>query len=110
MNDDRSDMRLHAVALRRGDLWVVQCLEYDIATQAQTISELEESLLRLLAGHIELSRRNDEVPFSRLPKAPPSYWEKYHQVRSGFSDFHPLIIRDDIGTLAVNVSVGFATS
>lgn len=44
--------RIGAVIFQEGNLWVAQCLEFDIAAQASTVKELGYELQRVLVGHV----------------------------------------------------------
>lgn len=62
---------------KSGDLWVGQCLEYDIAAQAKTLKELSYQLERALVGHLMIARDNGMEGFQNVPKAPARYWQMF---------------------------------
>src|SRR5438270_10544232 len=67
--------QIRAVAFERGDHWVAQCLEYDIATQAKTLDDLLYELERILVAHLMGAEGAD--PFANIPKAPQRFWRMY---------------------------------
>lgn len=72
---------LSVVVLRRKNWWVAQCLEYDIAAQAEDLNELPYELHRLLVGRMVASKEVGIDPFERLPAAPHEYWEMFEKAR-----------------------------
>ena len=59
------------------DGWSAQCLEYDFATQAETLSDLYYEIERALAGHITVSVKLGSRPFEGLGRAPQKYWDLF---------------------------------
>jgi hypothetical protein len=70
---------IHAVAFPHRGHWVAQCLEYDIATQAETLDELLGEIQYLLAAHVLVAERENLEPFAELSKAPKRFWEMYER-------------------------------
>jgi len=81
--------RISAVIFREGDYWVAQCLEYDLATQAKSLKDLQYELQRTLIGHIVASTEANEVPFERLAPAPKRYWEMFATAYALEYEHHP---------------------
>jgi hypothetical protein len=73
---------IHAVAFRRGDWWIAQCLEYRLSTQTRTLEELPYELERLLAVQIHASLARGIEPFAGFRPAPRRYWEMYERARA----------------------------
>ncbi len=69
--------KVSAVIFREGDYWVAQVLEYDLATQARSLKDLQYGLQRTLIGHVVASTEADQVPFERLAPAPKRDWEMF---------------------------------
>jgi hypothetical protein len=84
--------RISAVIFREGDYWVAQCLEYDLATQAKSLKDLQYELQRTLIGHIVASTEADQVPFERLAPAPKRYWEMFATAYALEFEHHPFRI------------------
>jgi hypothetical protein len=61
---------------REQEQWVAQCLEYDIAAQGRSLSEVKSRFERTVMGNVVLSLRHDEFPFANLLPAP----EQYHRL------------------------------
>ena len=70
---------IRAVVFQEGDWLCVQCLEYNLATQAQSLSALYKGLYRLILGHIAVRLRHNQRPFEGLPRAPQKYWEMFQR-------------------------------
>jgi hypothetical protein len=73
---------IHAVAFRRGDWWVAQCLEYRLATQTRTLEELPYELERLLTVQVQASLARGIEPFVGFSPAPRRYWQMYERART----------------------------
>jgi hypothetical protein len=66
------ELRLRVVIQRESDgeheLYVAQCLDYDLAAQGSTLKELKERFERTLMGQIIVALANDEKPFANLAR------------------------------------------
>lgn len=60
-----------------GGTWSAQCLEYDIAAQAQTLLDLQDELVRVLVTHVAASIQLGRTPFSGIKEAPQRFWALY---------------------------------
>jgi hypothetical protein len=58
-------------------MWSAQCLEYDMATQANTLSDLYYEIEKMIVGQIVVSRELDLEPFEQLPPAPDKFWKLF---------------------------------
>lgn len=70
---------LRVVVFREGDVYVAQCLEIDIATQASDIPELLERLELTIDAECALSKELGEQPLQGIAPAPNYFhalWEK----------------------------------
>jgi hypothetical protein len=95
------EYRIRAVAFRRGDWWVAQCLDYALATQTRTLEELPYELERLLTVQVQASLARNIEPFSGFAPAPQKYWEMYERARArvepvpgsdaGLAATHPVV-------------------
>jgi hypothetical protein len=54
---------IRAVLFRDGDLWVGQCIEYDIGAQAKTLTELHKKLELTVMLDLQESVKRHGVPF-----------------------------------------------
>lgn len=73
---------IRVVVFRTGANWIGQCLEFDLATQAPTVDELDYQLQALLVGHIVASIQENKQPFENLPKAPSVFWQMFDSARN----------------------------
>jgi hypothetical protein len=71
-----------AVVFQRDDLWVAQCLEYDIVSFAGTVEDLQRQLLGQLESVVALDRKDGRPPFEGFKRAPEKYWRVYEGLRS----------------------------
>src|SRR6185369_2312398 len=76
---------IHAVAFRRGDWWIAQCLEYRLSTQTRTLEELPYELERLLTVQIQASLARGIEPFAGFSPAPKRFWAMYERAPLGSS-------------------------
>ncbi len=76
-----SGSTIQAVVFREEGRWVAQCLEYDIATQAESMDGLYDKLGRVLASYLSLAAGQAMSPFDGIPPAPKRYWEMYRGAR-----------------------------
>jgi predicted RNase H-like HicB family nuclease len=61
--------------------YVAQCLEFDIATQAESPEELEASIDLLLSGYAEIAGKTGEEIFAGLKPAPRMFWDLWTQTQ-----------------------------
>jgi hypothetical protein len=78
------DLRLDVVIMRESvdekrEVWVAQCLQYDIATQAATLEQVSLRIQRVVIINMILALENGETPFANLKPAPERYWKEYRQ-------------------------------
>lgn len=77
---------IRAVMFREGDMWVAQCLEYDIGAQGKDLADLAKRL----ALTIELERSESinrlGKPFAGIDPAPERFHEMWER-RTG--QYHP---------------------
>jgi hypothetical protein len=70
---------LRVIVYPEGELFVAQCLEKDIATQARDIETLLDRLDLTIDAECAASRERDEKPLSKIGAAPNYFhdlWEK----------------------------------
>jgi hypothetical protein len=70
-----------AVVFQRDDLWVAQCLEYDIVSFAGTVEDLQRQLLGQLESVVTLDKKEGRIPFEGFKRAPEKYWRVYEELR-----------------------------
>ena len=74
-------MAISVIAFQDGDGWTAQCLEYDIAAQAKTLSDLRYELDRVVMSHIAVSDEFGQEPFVGLDPAPQKFWTMYEDAK-----------------------------
>ncbi len=65
---------VRTLLIQEGDLWSIQCLEYDIAAQGRTIDEAKNAFEKTFLGQIALDIKEDREPFEGIEKAPQEFW------------------------------------
>ncbi len=71
--------QLRVVVYREGDMYIAQCLELDIATQARDLDTLLERLDLTIDAECAASTERGETPFKGIAPAPNYFhglWEK----------------------------------
>jgi hypothetical protein len=77
MTGTMATLEIDVVLIEEGKWWSAQCLQYDIAAQARSLSELAYELQRILISHLAVSEELEQAPFHGLSSAPQKYWEMY---------------------------------
>ncbi len=80
--DQRSLPETLRILIHKSDgCYVAQCLEHDVAVQADSIKDLEyrffEALIALVVDDIE----NGRIPLENEPPAPERFWQMYSEAR-----------------------------
>lgn len=65
--------------------WVAQCLEYDIAVQAEDRDQLRAAFGRAVDAERVFCQMKGLEPFERLPSAPQRYFDRWDQLAAGES-------------------------
>ena len=90
------DGQIRVIMFRDANLWVAQCLEYDIGVQAPDLETLEARLSVALEVERETSLEQFGAPFAGIDPAPPHFHEMWEKRSGGFSPNHPSSIRDGV--------------
>ncbi len=69
---------LKVVVFKGQKSWIAQCLDHDIAAQADSPEELPGRFGRALAAEFEFSQQQGVEPLSMLPPAPDRYWAMFY--------------------------------
>jgi hypothetical protein len=70
---------IQAVVFQEGDWWIIQLLEYDLATQVRRLEDVPGEFRRLLLAQILANAECGVEPFHGFAKAPKRYWEMYER-------------------------------
>ncbi len=92
---------LSILILKEDEWWVAQCLEYDIAAQAESKEKAEYEFFRVLCGRISMAEELGVGPFDGIPAAPRYYHQLAFTRRIGHREFTqpascPMTIPSDI--------------
>lgn len=71
-------MKLNILIERDEDLWIAQCVEHDLVTQAPSLTQLYPEIWLMLAAHVVACAENDEQPFN-IPPAPTEVRERFER-------------------------------
>ena len=72
-----NELNLRVVVFQEGDLWVAQCLEYDICAQAKDVKTLERRIGRVVRLENERSLSQGKTPFDGIKPAPTHFHAKW---------------------------------
>ncbi len=70
---------INVVAFQEAGGWVAQCLQYDIAVQANSLADLQREFQVELASHVFFNIERGRAPFDGLDEAPPKFWKMYSE-------------------------------
>ena len=73
---------ISAILFQEDGWWTAQCLEYDIATQARTLPELQYELERTIIGHFAVALELGQEPFLGIGQAPKEFWQMFDQAKT----------------------------
>ena len=76
--------KLEALMFSVDDVWIVQCLQADIAAQGATIAAAREAFALALAAQVALAMHHGEEPLGTFQPAPPVFWERFSQAADAF--------------------------
>ena len=77
-----SEPSIRAVVFKEGGWWIIQLLEYDLATQVRRLEDVPSEFRRLLLGQMEANAAIGVEPFHGFSRAPKRYWEMYERART----------------------------
>ncbi|MDA8031775.1 MAG: hypothetical protein MPJ22_06300 [Pirellulales bacterium] len=80
---------LNVIALREGDHWIAQCLEYDIVAQSRSLERLPNSFVLAFASHLAVRAHHDQDPFEGVPEAPVKYWKMFADAKLRIESMSP---------------------
>jgi hypothetical protein len=79
-----TQMRIRAILFRDSDLWVGQCIEYDIGAQAKTLTELHKKLELTVMFELHESLKRHGVPFKGIDPAPGRFADMWNKQAGEF--------------------------
>lgn len=94
---------VRVIMFQEGEAWVAQCLEHDIAAQADDLDELHMRFALTLRMELRTSLERSGRPFGGIEPAPRHFHELWEKRSGGFTPARPMSVKDD-GT-SVNVEL-----
>ena len=73
---------IRAVVFQEGDWWIIQILEYDLATQVRRLEDVPGKFRHLVAAQMAANAAMGVEPFHGFSKAPRRYWEMYERAHT----------------------------
>lgn len=74
------------------DIWVAQCLEYDIVAQGATVDLARRSFEKTFVGQIILDVVHKKAPLQGIDKAPKFFWDKFDDAKQRHSGRKPIYL------------------
>lgn len=81
---DTEATRIRAVVFRDGDIWVAQCLEYDIGAQAADLDVLRSRLMIAIDLERKESVKRRGSPFAGIDPAPVHFHAMWERAAGGY--------------------------
>jgi hypothetical protein len=97
-------IRIRAILFRDGELWVGQCLEYDIGAQASDLDQLHSRLLIAIDCERKESVARNGAPFAGIDRAPQHFFDMWEKAPGGYSPRRPSKLPND-GSLDLNLAL-----
>ncbi len=66
--------------LSEGGCWVVQCLDFDIVGQGDSVEDAVVDFVHTFIGEIALAQKKGKAGLSDVPPAPDYYWRLFRGV------------------------------
>lgn len=76
---ETQEFRVSVVIYPERDVWIAQCLEYDIVSQGKTIQDVQDRLTRNIAATFSIYAENGKNAFESIPPAPKKFWEMFEK-------------------------------
>ena len=86
---------IRAVVFQEDRMWIAQCLEYDIAVQADGVDELKRRLFGTLQAELQARIDDGDKPFNGIGRAPDRFFELWDKCSTALKpDDAPTIEKD----------------
>ncbi|HSS77518.1 MAG TPA: hypothetical protein VLV54_12335 [Thermoanaerobaculia bacterium] len=86
---------IHAVVFKEGEWFIAQFLEYDIATQARSVTALLDEVEQIIAAHILVADKGGLEPFAKISRAPRRFWQMYKNANARLEPVRQNEVLDD---------------
>jgi hypothetical protein len=73
---------VNVLAFREGELWVAQCIEYDISARSDTLESAMTAFRRAFAANLAANRELGRNALDGVPPAPQHYREMFESGKS----------------------------
>ena len=76
---------VRVLVFREDEMWLAQCVEYDIGAQATDLATLQRRFKATLSADVEESVLRHGAPFVGIDKAPACYERMWQEAEGNFS-------------------------
>lgn len=73
------EIKARVILFPEADVWIAQCIEFDIAAQGRNREECAQRFVRQLEAEIELSVEKSGAPLAGIPPAPLFYVDMFER-------------------------------
>ena len=97
--------QIRVVMFKDGDIWVAQCLEFDIGAQGKDLDQLHARLVIAINLELQESLKVNGKPFAGIDPAPAQYERMWGQRSGAFKPVRPLRVGDDGQTVDLEIAL-----
>ncbi len=97
--------QIRVIVSNEGDVWVAQCLEYDIGAQANDLADLCERFVLTFISEATTSFEINGVPLDDIPAAPEYYFDLWENRWAG--GYSPVALPQEISYADTSVDVAY---
>lgn len=80
--DLKTSLTVNVVAFRDGDLWVAQCIDFDIAARSDTLPKAMKAFQRAFVANLVANRELGRTELEGVPPAPQRFREMFESAKS----------------------------
>lgn len=77
--DDMSRRVVRVLLIADRNVWVAQCIDFDLAAQGESPREAMETFKRLFEMQIDIDRKAGKPPLEEIPSPPHWYEERFNE-------------------------------
>lgn len=85
IRENTTSMTVNILIKKSDDLWVGHCLELDIVSASDDLSQLKNDLKDLIVAQVDYAFSNDNLDHLFHP-APTEVWEEFYRCKSQIED------------------------
>ena len=75
-------LEVNVLAFREGELWVAQCIEYDISARSDTLPKAMTAFRRAFAANLAVNRELGRKALDGVPPAPLRFRQMFETAKS----------------------------